>query len=241
MKTVIVGGHPNYGFAVGIIMLETKFPRIPGDIGNATTFSFPVLYRIVRGASGRRVVIDRDPSLLEPFIEAGQELRREGVKMIATSCGFLAMFHRELCQALDVPVFTSSLVQIPLVYSVTGCRRVGVLTANAGSLTDLHFESVGASGIPLAVEGVEKDYLWTVFRDDLEELDVDRAEKDVVKAAKRLVSKHSDIGGIVLECTNLPPFARSVQQAVGLPVFDIVTLINMGYEAVSRRDYNGVL
>lgn len=240
-KNIVSGGLNYYGIAVGIIMMDTKFPRIPGDIGHASTFPFPVLYRVVKGASAKRLVIERDPSLLEPFIEAGKELCREGVKAITTSCGFLAIFHRQLSQALEVPMFTSSLVQIPLVHAATGFRKVGVLTANSQGLTDLHFESAGASGIPVAVGGVENNYLWTVFRDDLQELDVAQAEKDVVEAAKRLVSKHDDIGGIVLECTNFPPYAKAVQQAVGLPVFDIISLTKMAYETVCIRDYNGFL
>ena len=239
-KKIVSGGLNYYGFAVGILMMDTKFPRLPGDIGHASTFPFPVLYRTVKGASAKRLVLERDPNLLEPFIKAGTELCSEGVRVITTSCGFLAMFHRQLSQALEVPVLTSSLVQIPLVHAATGFRKVGVLTANAQGLTDLHFESVGASGIPVAVEGVENNYLWTVFRDDMQELDVSQAEKDVVEAAKRLVSRHDDIGGIVLECTNLPPYARAVQQAVGLPVFDIISLIKMAYETVCARDYNDV-
>ena len=239
MMERVKGGRTNYGFAVGIIMLETRFPRIPGDIGNASTFSFPVLYKVVKGASAKRLVLERDRTLLEPFIEAGRELSREGVKAITTSCGFLAMFHRELSQALDVPVYTSSLIQIPLVHAATGFRRVGVVTANTEALTELHFESVGAKGIPLAIEGVEKHYLWTVFRDDLLELDVREAEKNVIDAARRLVSKHGDVGAIVLECTNMPPYAKAVQDAVGLPVFDIVTLTNMAHEIAVRRKYDG--
>jgi Asp/Glu/hydantoin racemase len=98
---------------------------------------------------------------------------------------------------------------------------------------------VGAKGIPLAIEGVEKHYLWTVFRDDLPELDVAEAEKNVVDAARRLVSRHGDLGAIVLECTNMPPYAKAVQGAVGLPVFDIVTLTNMAYEIAVRQKYVG--
>jgi Asp/Glu/hydantoin racemase len=235
----VKGGRTNYGFTVGIIMLETRFPRIPGDIGNASTFHFPVLYKVVQGASAKRLVLERDRTLLEPFIEAGRELAREGVKAIITSCGFLAMFHRELSQALEVPVYTSSLIQMPLAHAATGFRRVGVVTANAEALTALHFESAGAKGIPVAIEGVEKHYLWTVFRDDLLELDVAEAEKNVVDAARRLVSRHADIGAIVLECTNMPPYAKAVQDAVGLPVFDIVTLTNMAYEIAVRHKYIG--
>lgn len=234
------GGPVNDGPAVGILMLETRFPRIPGDIGNGSTFQFPVIYKVVKGASPSRVVMERDPGLLEPFIAAGKELLTEGVKTIVTSCGFLALFHRELSQALTVPVFTSSLIQIPLVYHATGCRRVGVLTANSDALTEKHFESIGASGIPVAIEGLQKTYFGGVLLNDLPELDVESAEKDIVEAAGRLASNNRDIGAIVLECTNFPPFAQSIQRNTGLPVFDMITLTNMAYAVVTRRAWSGI-
>jgi len=237
LENKLNGGLNYYGFPIGIIMMDTKFPRPIGDIGHAGSFPFPVLYKTVRGASASRIVMERDRSMLEPFIEAGRELCEKGVKAIATSCGFLAIFHRELSKALDVPVFTSSLIQIPLVYAATGGRPVGVLTANRDALTDTHFESVGAKDIPIEIEGVENDYLWTVFRDDLKELDLVQAEKDIIAASKRLVAKNSKIGGIVLECTNLPQYAHKVQEAVNLPVFDIVTLIHMAYQTVDRKAF----
>ena len=80
--TIISGGRPFYGESIGVLMLDSQFPRIPGDVGNATTFNFPVRYKVVRGASPSRVVLDRDPSLLAPFVEAAQELASEGVRAI---------------------------------------------------------------------------------------------------------------------------------------------------------------
>src|SRR5690242_5868536 len=105
----VEGGRPLYGFSVGILMLEAQFPRIPGDLGNATTFPYPVLYHVVRGASPQRVVLEGDSTLLEPFMEGARALERGGVRAITTNCGFLAMFQRELAAAVRVPVFTSSL------------------------------------------------------------------------------------------------------------------------------------
>jgi len=232
---VLTGGHNHFGFTLGIITLETQFPRVVGDIGNALTFPFPVLYRPVKGASVSRVVIERDKTLLEPFIEAGRTLLREGVKAIMTTCGFLAMFQREMSEALPVPVYTSSLIQIPLVYVATGQRRVGVLTVNSETLTGLHFESVGASGIPLAIEGIQHTHFGDVLINNRFELDLAQAEQDVVEAARRLVTKNPDIGAIVLECTNFPPFARSIQDAVGLPIFDVITLTYMAYATAERK------
>jgi Asp/Glu/hydantoin racemase len=161
---------------------------------------------------------------------------REGVKTIVTSCGYLALYQKELAQSLKVPVFSSSLLQIPLAYAATG-RRVGVLTADERALGKRHFESVGASGIPVAVEGIRESYFWNVLTNDSSELDVALAEQEVLQAGRRLVAHWSDIGAIVLECTNLPPFAKSIQQALGLPVYDMVTLTHLAYETVCRKSY----
>jgi Asp/Glu/hydantoin racemase len=234
--SVVTGGHTNYGFLVGIMMLETKFPRVPGDIGNALTFPFPVLYKVIPGLSPSRLIMGESPFPLEAFIETGQWLIREGAKTIVTSCGLLALYQKELAQSLNVPVFSSSLLQIPLAYAATG-RRVGVLTADQSALGRRHFESVGASEVPVAVEGIRESYFWNVLTNDSPELDVSLAEQDVLQAGRRLVADWNDIGAVVLECTNFPPFAKSIQQALGLPVYDIVTLTYMAYETVCRKSY----
>src|SRR5450830_1704998 len=113
--TMVYSSRCNYGELIGIIMLDTVFPRIPGDVGNATTFPFPVRYKRVNGASVKRVVKEADPQLLQPFIEAAQELEMEGVKAITTSCGFLVMFQKQIADAVKIPVLTSSLLQVPFV------------------------------------------------------------------------------------------------------------------------------
>ena len=82
---IVKGGKGVYGFRMGIIMLETHFPRIPGDVGNASTWSFPVIYRVAKDASPHRVVNEGDISLLEPFIDAAEELEGEGASAITTS------------------------------------------------------------------------------------------------------------------------------------------------------------
>src|SRR5262249_14345309 len=104
--TIVRGGHNLYGRSIGILMLQTRFPRIPGDMGNATSLPFQVSYRVVEGASPERVVTAGDEELLTPFINAARELEREGALAIATNCGFLAMFQRQLAAAVNIPVFT---------------------------------------------------------------------------------------------------------------------------------------
>ena len=121
---------------IGIILLDTRFPRLLGDVGNPKTFPFPVLYEKVHGALPSRVVMERDSSLLFPFIEAAKALERRGAMAITTSCGFLAIWQKEMASAVNVPLFTSSLIQIPWAYELMGRRgRIGVLTADRDSFT----------------------------------------------------------------------------------------------------------
>src|SRR5947208_16200002 len=150
-------------------MLETRFPRPPGDIGNPATFAFPVRYRTVRGASPRRVVVERDRALLAPFIEAARALEADGVAAIATSCGFLALFQRELAAAVAVPVWTSSLLLVAEIEAqLAGAARVGIVTADAASLSDAHLDAVGASA-DTPIEGLapESRFRATVLEDRL--------------------------------------------------------------------------
>lgn len=196
--------------AIGIIMLDTVFPRIPGDIGNAGTFPFPVRYKIVRGASPQRVVKEADSRLLEPFLDAARSLESGGVKAIATSCGFLAIFQRELVDAVDIPVFSSSLLQVPMAQAMINRRRkVGILTASAASLTNRHFAGIGIEDIPVVVMGMEDAEEFTeVFIEGKPALDPEKVRKEMIRAAERMALLHPDIGALVLECTNMPPTPR---------------------------------
>lgn len=230
--TRVHGGHNQYGFTIGILVLDTRFPRVPGDIGNATTFPFPVRYHRVAGATPDRVVRGGAAGLLAAFVEGARALEQEGVGAITTSCGFLVKFQRELAAAVQVPVFTSSLLLVPLVHRMLGPeRRVGILTVDAASLGHEHLASAGITpDMPIAIAGLEGGKEFTrVLLGDEPELDVDLAREEHVRAARLLAAEHPDVGAIVLECTNMPPYARDIQRATGLPVFDIVSLVTLAH------------
>jgi Asp/Glu/hydantoin racemase len=220
---------------LGVVMLDTRFPRLRGDIGNASTFDRPVLYRVVEGAFPKRVVVERDPTLLAPFIASARDLAVAGADAIATSCGFLALFQREMERAVDVPLWTSSLLLVSALDAGLGAgRRAGVITADAASLSADHLGAVGAAA-DTPVEGLATD---SAFRRTLLEnragLDVEEAGRATVAAALRLVQRHPEVAAIVLECTNMPPYAAAVRAATGLPVHDITTLIAARLASVAR-------
>jgi len=216
---------------LGILMLETTFPRIKGDIGNPDTFAFPVLYEIVVGASPQKVVIDADEGLLDAFIEAGRTLVDKGVRAIATSCGFLALLQRQLVDALPVPVFTSSLLQVHLARAVIRSdQKIGIITASRPSLTAAHLAGVGIQDYPLAIVGMEDQTEFSsVFIEGKPTLNEHLCRLEMQSVVAQLVHNHPDIGAIVLECTNMPPYSDIVRQATGLPVFDAVTMINYAH------------
>ena len=224
----------------GIIMLDTVFPRISGDVGNPETFPFPVRYEVVKGANSTRVVKDADPSLLQPFIDAARALESNGVQAVATSCGFLSLFHRELVNAINVPVFSSSLLQVPLIHQIISkSLKIGIITAHKQSLTDRHLAGVGIQSYPLAIIGMDDAEEFTaVFIEGKTTLDSEKCREEMISAAKRLIALHPDVGAIVLECTNMPPYAKDIQDVTGLPVFDIVTMIHYGHAALNRRHFN---
>jgi Asp/Glu/hydantoin racemase len=229
------GGQNIYGFSVGILMLDTRFPRIPGDMGNAATFDFPVRYHRVTGASPDRVVRQGQRELLPAFVEGARFLEREGVRAITTNCGFLAQFQSELAAAVSVPVFTSSLMLVPLVWRMLPPgRAVGVLTVDASSLRPAHFAGAGIAGdMRAVVAGLETEKEFTsVLLGDQMSLDVEAARQEHLTVARRLVAEHPEVGAIVLECTNMPPYRADIQAATGLPVFDITALVRMVHDAI---------
>ena len=243
---MILQGGPNiYGFPIGILSLDSNFAKIPGHIKNATTFDFPVTYKIVKGAKVPELLGQPDRIHLEPFVEAARELvREEGVRAITGSCGFMVVFQREIADAVDIPVYMSSLIQIPIVFHMLcNNQKVGVVTASKDGLTQDHLRAVGAEGVPMCIAGMEgkKEFWEVIMEQKRQELNIIKLETEITSVAISLVQENPDVGALVLECTDMPPFAHLIQKAVNLPVFDLITLTNMVYNAVVRRSYQGIM
>lgn len=212
--------------SIGVLMLDTHFRRLPGDIGNGRTWSFPVQFRVVRGADPAAIVHGRPEEFLKPFIAAALDLVGCGVRGITTSCGFLALLQKELAAALPVPVATSSLLQAPLIEAMLPAgQQVGILTFAAEALTARHLAAVGVRP-DTPIEGLPPDSLFRqVYGNRGGESDVAQLETEVVAAARALVDRHPNVGAILCECTNLPPHSAAVAAATGRPVFDIIGFV----------------
>ncbi|MEE9322135.1 MAG: aspartate/glutamate racemase family protein [Granulosicoccus sp.] len=224
--TVVHGGKSIYAASVGILTLESSFPRIPGDIGNALTWPFPVHYRVVSGASPDLIVRHNGKDMLPLFIAAAQDLVAAGADGITTSCGFLALMQHEISAAVSVPVATSALMQVPMVQAtLPPGKRVGVITIFKPTLTDEH---LNAANVPLdtPIVGTENGSAFTAgILDGHLQLNIDDCRQDLLDAAQLLVTEHENLGAIVLECTNMVPYAADIRKAIGLPVYSMYSYI----------------
>ena len=239
MQVIATGGKAIYGAPLGILMLEARFPRIPGDMGNAATWPFPVLYRVVRGATPERVVLNAAAGLLDDFLAAAAELVRDGAEAITTNCGFLSLFQAELAARVRVPVATSALIQVPWVQAMLPPgRRVGIITVSAGSFTPQHLVAAGVPpDTPFVGTEDGREFFRVLVRGEKQDMDVGLAAADILDAGRTLVSRHTDIGAIVLECTNMPPYAFALREALGLPVYDIYSLITWLHAGLRPREF----
>jgi hypothetical protein len=230
-----------YGRPIGIVTLDEDIPCPPGTPGNPTTFTHPVIYEIVKGADiGSLIGLD-DPDSEAAFLAAGQVLADKGVSAIAGNCGLMIAHQAAMARSLPVPVLMSSLLQLPMIAAMLGPRsRVGIIASSARNLKPEHLlMATGGADIPVALASMDGQ---PAFRAGMADgaLDFDKAEAEVVAVAQGLAAGNPDVGAILLECVDLPPYAHAIQEATGLPVYDITTLIEHAISAVVRRPFTGV-
>ncbi len=236
--SVEFGGKTVFGANIGVMMLETQFPRIYGDIANANTWPFPVQYRIVLGATPDKVV-RQDPRLLvDEFIAAARDLVAHGCDGLTTNCGFLALIQDQVSAAVPVPVATSSLMQIPLVQQLLPPgKRVGVITISAASLTAAHLAAAKAP-LDTPIVGTDAGRAFTHgILDDQPSIDFAACRLDLLDAARELVANFDDIGAIVLECTNMVPYATDIRKLTGLPVYSIYSFVTWFHQGLIPRRF----
>ena len=241
MANIVEGGNTTYGYDIGVLMLDSRFPRIIGDVGNAKTWNFPVLYEVVKGFKPEKVVLNLDMNDIEPFIEAALDLQNKGVRAITTSCGFLAMFQEEMAKRLSIPVFTSALVMLPMLCRMSG--KVLVLSANSDTLTQRHLEACcgDLSGFDYKIIGTQHEENFTDFTvHNWLQVDTDLCEQEILSVLHSELDKDDSYKCILLECTNLPPYSDAIRKEFDLPVFDIVTLMNFVHASLEMNDFGDV-
>jgi aspartate/glutamate racemase len=240
MNKKVYGGKNTYGEIIGIIMGERTFPRIPGDMGNATTFDFPVRLHVVKSidVSTRLRLFSGSTEFIKPFVEAAKQLEEIGVKAITSNCGFIVQYQDVISNSVNIPVFTSSLLQIPLVYKMLNKDQIiGMLTADGSpkGLGKKHLKAAGAKEIPVVIRGMENAENFKALNENKGIIYPEKIKEELVTTAEELIKDYPKIGAIVLECANMPAYSKFIQEATKLPVFDFVTLTNWVYSAIVKN------
>ncbi|NOZ70733.1 MAG: aspartate/glutamate racemase family protein [Chloroflexi bacterium] len=239
-----------YGMGLGIMILDEVYPGFPGDVRNASAYPFPIQYDIVEGVDIQTLVWAEDKSpCLEPIQKAAKRLERMGVRAIAAECGYFAYFQKDIAGTVDVPVFMSSLLQVPFAQQLIGPKRVvGIMAARKQFMSDAHLEAVGIQiGSNYVLAGAEDEYsnpqfenLWNAHtRPAVPTANYEQAEKDFVAACVDFYQRTPNMGAMLLECTGMQPFARAVQREIDIPIFSWGTLLDYAYSVVVHRDYYG--
>ena len=246
----VTGGRAYYGHAIGVLLFdERRYPILPGDVANASSYDLPVRLKVVQG-----LVDVPPPPQLWPngqapvgarlLRAAALELQNEGVRAIVTACGFFVAMQDYLTEEVSVPVFTSPLILIPLLSRMLGNRKIGILTASKSLLDEAFMEVAGATKkMNLVIQGIEDsaEFYATHMGGKRIEMDVDLLRDEVVGIAKRFAKAHPDMAGMLIECSNLPTFSADIQRETGLPVFDYFTFVKFVQASIVHTPFRGFL
>jgi Asp/Glu/hydantoin racemase len=244
VEVMMPKGQNIAGYSVGIMYIDDIwYPLMPGNVVNACTYDFPVRMMAVPNLNNQRL-FDADPTIANDLIDVARHMvEKEGCRAICSACGFFGNFHAQVADAVDVPVALSSMVQIPWIRStLKQGQKIGIMCANGKAVTS---DLLDACRIDDHSNLVVKDLLPTKHFSAVVTMtghfDNGKARQEVVQAAKELVASDPAIGAILLECSDLPPYASDVQRAVGLPVFDFITLIKWLHNSTTQRPYQGFI
>ncbi len=236
-------GQTSYGESIGVLLLDTYCPFIQGDVANATSYDYPVRFKRVEGLTVEKI-FNHDPEFIESMVECAIELEKEGVKAITGDCGFMAIYQDAVKEKVNIPVFLSSLLQIPFIKSTLPSNsKIGIITANSESLTEDVFTKIGiAKDDSIVMGGLENaSYFRATVFDETGSLDKDMLEKEVNAAVDALVYKEPGIGSILLECSMLPVYSHAVQKRTGLPVYDFLSMINYVHSSLVKKRFHDVM
>ena len=236
-SNIAEGGKLHYEIPVGILCLESYFPKLRGHLRNPNTYPFPTVVHVLKGLDIPKMLFAPSQEMVDILLDGAKELERQGVHAIAGSCGFMALFQKELSNAVRIPIFTSSLLQLPLIRAMHGeSSSIGVLTASEKALTQKHLDAFKTDINTIYIKGMEgNDEFWeTVILGQRHDFDMDRLEKEIVSTALSFIEEKK-LDALLLECTDLPPFAKQIQQKSDVPVYDINSLMRLVQSSVQWK------
>jgi hypothetical protein len=236
-------GRRVYGVTIGVIQLEALIPMPPGDMGNASTFPFPVIYEPLGKVDPMWIVSSKPhPEVLKRTVAAAKRLELQGVRAIIGNCGFFANYQPQVAKTIDVPFFNGPLMQVPMVMaSIRPDQKVGILTADGPKLKEAPaLKNCGVTDMNrVVIYGAEKgpemkNILGTKGHYSLKAL-----EKELVALGRKMVKEHPEVGAVVLECSEFPPHAFAIQNAIRLNVWDFTTMTNWMHAGAMRKPFTG--
>ena len=234
------------GATIGLLQFQANLPMIPGNMGNATTFDFPMAYREIN-AENVYDVMSTTPvqRFTDAAVEGAKWLEMQGVRAIIGNCGFWGHYQIAVQERIDTPFFSSSLMMLPMmVRCLPKKQKVGVITANGPLLSEgAAVENCGLSMDLLkervVIEGCEDDLEFARAMAVQGKYNPAKFEQDVLAGVTRLMKKDPDIGVILLECTELSPHAHAVQRLVSLPVWDYTSMTRWIESGMARTPFTG--
>ncbi|MGT2716634.1 aspartate/glutamate racemase family protein [Streptococcus respiraculi] len=231
---------PVAGIALGIIAIDFDYVKMPGNVVNATTFNFPVLYEVIDIEI--EDLFQGKAEILPVIIEAAQRLEKKGVRAIIGACGYFNHFQEEIKHAVSIPVYLSSVLQIPLIkMGLKADQKIAVLVADGEGANRDFFQKANTTIDDCIVKEIGSLESFAPIRWNKTHLEHEKLGNDLADIVEKLLEKHPEIGAILLECSDLPPYAAKIQSRVGLPVFDFITLINWLHQSLVQRPYYGYL
>jgi|SRR5699024_2690528 len=229
------------GYSVGVLFLDNCwYPVLPGNVANLSTYDFPVVFKVVPNCTQDRIHAG-DPTLVDDIIKVAKQMEEEGARAISSACGFFGNFQKQVADAVEIPVFLSSVLQVPWIKSgLKSYQDIGMLTADRNGINENLFNSCGISDPHyIKIKGLQDLPEFSAIIESRGSFDNNIVKEEVVHAAVELVNENPNIGAILLECSDLPPYASDIQQATGLPVFDFITMINWIHMATAQKPYYG--
>ena len=236
------------GVTIGLIQLRAHLPMAPGNMGNATTFKFPLLYREMLPDNVYDIMALEPPeTFTDEIVKAAKWLELQGVRAIMGNCGFFGTYQKVVAERIDTPFYSSSLMQLPMILqSLPRGKKVGVITANGEVLAACPaIENCGVSAEDKAnrivIGGLENGAEMQKILQLVGEYNMLTLEQEIVAMARSMVTQDPSIGSFLLECTELPPAAHAVQNAVRMPVWDYTTLTKWIHDGALRRPFYGIV
>lgn len=245
---MVSGGFPYYGEAIGILMFDNRrYPMIPGNVGNASSYDFPVRLKVVQGLNWypppEAEWGDPPPPEVDLLVEAAKELEQEGVRAIVTCCGFFSVMQETLAQAVSIPVFTSPLILLPLLLrTIAPTKSIAVYTASKPHLTEGFIRAGGVTDLErIKVFGAENagEFTATHMGGTRTDIDIGLLQQQILDIAVDFTNDNPDVALILFECSTFPSFAAAIQEQTGLPIVDYLTMINFVFNSVVCRRYTG--